>query len=60
MSGTQYDDPNRESIGLEPIWSGAGDAEPPPINEIDPPPESRKAKAAKDEPEPDAEPKAKK
>jgi hypothetical protein len=22
---TIYDDPNRESVGLEPIWTGAGD-----------------------------------
>jgi hypothetical protein len=23
---TQFDDPNRESVGLEPIWTGAGEA----------------------------------
>jgi hypothetical protein len=22
---TLYDDPNREAVGLEPIWTGAGD-----------------------------------
>jgi len=46
------DDPNREAVGLAPIWTGAGD----------PPPEG-KAKAApkaKDpEPEAKAEPKSK-
>jgi hypothetical protein len=39
---SQMDDPNREAVGVEPIWTGAGD---PP----DPPPEggatSRRRKA---------------
>jgi len=53
MSGTQYDDPNRESLGLPPIWSETGD------NVTDPPPiEGRKTKAKDDEPEPKPEPKA--
>ena len=57
MSGTQYDDPNRESLGLEPIWTGAGDVIEPQEAET-----KSKAKATKDdpEPEPDPEPKAKK
>jgi hypothetical protein len=25
MSGTVYDDPNREAVGLDPIWTGAGE-----------------------------------
>ena len=25
---TIFDDPNRESVGLAPIWTGAGDEEP--------------------------------
>ena len=25
MSATFYDDPNREAIGLAPIWTGAGE-----------------------------------
>lgn len=34
MSGTFYNDPNREALGLEPIWTGAGSvAEPPPEGE---------------------------
>lgn len=32
---TQYDDPNREAVGLEPIWTSAGVDEPPP--EVEPP-----------------------
>ena len=45
---TTFDDPNREAVGLAPIWTGAGDP---------PPPEGRKTKpAAKDEPEPQPEP----
>jgi len=27
---TLYDDPNRESVGLAPIWTGADEGEPPP------------------------------
>ena len=51
MSGTQYDDPNRESLGLPPIWSETGD------NVPDPPPiEGRKTKAKDDG---DDEPEAK-
>ena len=30
MSATFYDDPNREAVGLEPIWTGAGDPPDPP------------------------------
>jgi hypothetical protein len=31
---TIFDDPNRESLGLEPIWTGAGeDPDPPPEGE---------------------------
>lgn len=26
---TIYDDPNREAVGLEPIWTGAGEPPPP-------------------------------
>jgi hypothetical protein len=26
VSGTVYDDPNREALGLAPIWTGAGEA----------------------------------
>ena len=33
---TLYDDPNREAVGLAPIWTGADE---PPVNEVDPPPE---------------------
>ena len=44
MSGEQFDDPNRESLGLDPIWT---DAENPPVPDGDPEPE----------PEPEAEPK---
>lgn len=25
-----FDDPNREAVGLDPIWTDAGDPEPPP------------------------------
>lgn len=32
---TIYDDPNREAVGLAPIWTGAGEVEPPP--EVEPP-----------------------
>ena len=28
MTATFYDDPNREAIGLPPIWTGAGEAPP--------------------------------
>lgn len=38
-----YDDPNREAVGLDPIWTGAEDEAPPP--EPDPAPE--KAKTSK-------------
>jgi hypothetical protein len=35
MSAT-YDDPNREALGLPPIWTGAGDVvEPQPTDEGD-------------------------
>jgi hypothetical protein len=41
MSGAQFDDPNRESVGLAPIWEGAGDvpnptAEPEQAGRFDP------------------------
>ena len=29
MSSTFYDDPNREAVGLAPIWTGAEGTEPP-------------------------------
>lgn len=32
---TIFDDPNRESVGLPPIWTGAGETESPPV---EPPP----------------------
>ena len=41
---SQMDDPNRESVGLPPIWTGAGD-------QPDPPPdggETKRGKRAKD------------
>jgi hypothetical protein len=31
MSGAQFDDPNREAVGVEPIWTA--EAEPPPEDE---------------------------
>ena len=40
-----FDDPNREAVGLAPIWTGAGDA---------PPPEGSKSKAHKAEPKHEA------
>jgi hypothetical protein len=53
MSAVFYDDPNRESVGLAPIWTGAGeiaaakaskrDAEPVPATDDDTP----KAKSTK-------------
>jgi len=36
VSGTTFDDPNRESLGLAPIWTGAGDDAPAPEPEPDP------------------------
>jgi hypothetical protein len=30
VTATVYDDPNRESVGLAPIWTGAGEDPPPP------------------------------
>ena len=30
MSGVAFDDPNREALGLPPIWTGAGGEDPPP------------------------------
>ena len=33
---TQYDDPNREAVGLAPIWTGAGDEVTPSSAEFDP------------------------
>lgn len=36
MSGTQFDDPNRESIGLAPIWTGADLAPEPQSGNFDP------------------------
>lgn len=45
---TFYDDPNREAVGLEPIWTGAGETEEPPP-EVEPPVEEPEA-------EPDTEP----
>ena len=43
-----FDDPNREAVGQEPIWTGAGDEEPPP----DPPAKDAPAKEPKPKPEP--------
>lgn len=43
---TTFDDPNRESLGLAPIWTGAGDTpeepppEEPPVEEPEPEPPS--------------------
>ena len=37
---TDFNDPNREAVGLAPIWTGAGDPPPPD------PPATRKGKAA--------------
>ena len=42
-----FDDPNRECVGLAPIWSETGDNVPDP-----PPPEGRKTRAKAAEPEP--------
>ena len=50
MSGEQFDDPNRESVGLPPIWEGSD-----PEVEPDPEPTSAPKKPAKD-PEPETEP----
>jgi hypothetical protein len=30
---TIFDDPNREAVGLAPIWTGAGESEPPVVPE---------------------------
>ena len=30
-----FDDPNRESLGLAPIWTGAGEEPPPPEPEVE-------------------------
>jgi hypothetical protein len=37
MTGVQYDDPNREAVGLEPVWveGDGGGAEPPPEGGLD-------------------------
>lgn len=32
---TTFDDPNRESVGLSPIWTGAGETTEPPTEETD-------------------------
>jgi hypothetical protein len=52
-----FDDPNREALGLEPIWTGAGDdtppADPPPDGEPEPEPKSRPVKPAASQPEPE-------
>ena len=32
---TTYDDPNRESVGLAPIWAGAGGADPEAAQSLD-------------------------
>jgi len=36
---TTFDDPNRESLGLDPIWTGAGDEPAPPDEEDETPPD---------------------
>ncbi len=33
---SNFDDPNREAVGLAPIWTGAGDAPPPEGDGFDP------------------------
>ena len=33
---TYFDDPNRESLGLPPIWTGAGEEPPPEGDTLDP------------------------
>ena len=48
---TTYDDPNREAVGLAPIWSGAGAAEPPPEGEV----QATKSKSRKGKAEAEAE-----
>jgi hypothetical protein len=48
---TTYDYPNRESVGLAPIWTGAGD-EPPPEGETTK--ATTKKAAKKDAPDEDA------
>ena len=47
---SQMDDPNREAVGLAPIWTGAGEAPP------EGTPAKRGKKAKDDEPEPEPEP----
>ena len=44
---TQFDDPNRECVGLEPIWTGAGDPPDPPPEGDDETKTTRKAKSSK-------------
>ena len=40
---TLYDDPNRETVGLAPIWTGAEETAPPPDPEPEPEPEAKPA-----------------
>jgi len=54
-----YDDPNRESVGLDPIWTGADETEPPPEPkaeaeaEVEPKPKAGKKSSVKDDAEDD-------
>jgi hypothetical protein len=41
--GAQLDDPNREAVGLEPIWSGTTEEAPPPEGEAQREPKAPKA-----------------
>lgn len=49
--GAQFDDPNREAVGLAPIWGGGTDDAPP----EDEPEKARKAPKASAQPEPGPE-----